>query len=135
MILFLLLLMLFLHIVDDFYLQGILAKMKQREWWEKVAPDSLYRNDYKMALVEHAFSWTFMIMIPVMIFWTCVDLNRTRDIVLFGYWFIINVINHAMIDHAKANKHTINLIQDQCLHIMWVVVTWLGLIVVPVIFG
>ena len=27
--------MIFAHIVDDFYLQGILAKMKQKDWWEK----------------------------------------------------------------------------------------------------
>ena len=35
---FMLLLMIFLHIVDDYYLQGILASMKQRGWWEKNAP-------------------------------------------------------------------------------------------------
>ena len=29
-----LLTMIFLHIVDDYYLQGVLAKMKQRKWWE-----------------------------------------------------------------------------------------------------
>lgn len=34
---FLLLLMIFLHIVDDYYLQGILASMKQKEWWNKAA--------------------------------------------------------------------------------------------------
>lgn len=37
---FLLLLMIFLHIVDDYYLQGILASMKQKEWWHKTAPEN-----------------------------------------------------------------------------------------------
>lgn len=40
---FLLLLMIFLHIVDDYYLQGILASMKQKEWWHKTAPEKMYR--------------------------------------------------------------------------------------------
>jgi len=30
----LLLLMLLAHIADDFYLQSILANMKQKRWWE-----------------------------------------------------------------------------------------------------
>ena len=29
--------MFFLHIVDDYYLQGCLAQMKQQSWWEKSA--------------------------------------------------------------------------------------------------
>ena len=32
---FMLLFMVFLHIVDDYYLQGILASMKQKQWWLK----------------------------------------------------------------------------------------------------
>ena len=27
--------MIFCHIVDDYYLQGILASMKQKAWWQK----------------------------------------------------------------------------------------------------
>ena len=41
--------MLFCHIVDDYYLQGILASMKQKSWWEANAPVPLYKNDYKMS--------------------------------------------------------------------------------------
>ena len=61
------LIMLFMHIVDDYYLQGILAKMKQRSWWEENAPQEKYKHDYKVALFMHAFSWTFMIMLPLLI--------------------------------------------------------------------
>ena len=42
--------MIFCHIVDDYYLQGKLASMKQKSWWEKNAPDRLYKYDY---LEEH----------------------------------------------------------------------------------
>ena len=47
--------MLFFHIVDDYYLQGFLASAKQKSWWEKNNPNPLYKNDYIIALVEHAF--------------------------------------------------------------------------------
>ena len=46
----LLLTMIFLHIVDDYYLQGWLASAKQKSYWEQNAPDELYKHDYIMAL-------------------------------------------------------------------------------------
>ena len=33
-----LIIMIFLHIVDDFYLQGVLAKFKQKDWWKENYP-------------------------------------------------------------------------------------------------
>ena len=59
----LLLTMIFLHIVDDYYLQGWLASAKQKSWWEQNALDKLYKHDYIMALFMHSFSWAFMIML------------------------------------------------------------------------
>lgn len=29
------LLMILLHVIDDFHLQGIFGSMKQKEWWKK----------------------------------------------------------------------------------------------------
>lgn len=37
---FVLLAMVFCHIVDDYYLQGWLASAKQRKWWEENARTS-----------------------------------------------------------------------------------------------
>jgi hypothetical protein len=115
--LFIILLMLFLHIADDYYLQGILASMKQRSWWKENAPDMKYKNDYIVALVMHGFSWTFMVMLPVaayMDFSLCVD---------FYIWFFTNWVIHSTIDHMKANVRSINLVQDQTAHIAQIVVT------------
>lgn len=115
--LFIILLMLFLHIVDDYYLQGILASMKQRSWWKDSAPDKQYKNDYLMALAMHGFSWTFMVMLPIaayMDFSLCVD---------FYIWFFTNWFIHSTIDHMKANVRSINLIQDQTAHIVQIIVT------------
>lgn len=116
----LLLSMLFCHIVDDFYLQGILAKMKQKSWWKENAPQSLYKYDYMIALIEHAFSWTFMIHVPIIIVY--------KEVVLL--WFIVNVFIHAVVDNAKANRLSMSLVQDQFIHILQVVVLWLIYILV-----
>ena len=43
--------MLFLHIVDDYYLQGFLASAKQKSWWEKNEPNKMYSKDYIIALL------------------------------------------------------------------------------------
>jgi hypothetical protein len=108
---FVVLLMIFCHIVDDYYLQGILASMKQKKWWQENAPDKLYKYDYIWALIMHAFSWAFMIMLPI-----AVVMNFQIDI-LFGIIFGLNVIIHAIVDNEKANKFRINLWVDQLIHL------------------
>lgn len=113
--------MLFLHIVDDYYLQGILASMKQKSWWEKNAPDDLYKHDYIVALLEHAFSWTFMIMLPILIAWLIGIIQVT--VVEFAIMFVTNLVLHAFIDNEKANRKTINLIVDQSTHIFQIICT------------
>jgi hypothetical protein len=115
--------MLFLHIVDDYYLQGFLASAKQKSWWEKNCPNPLYKKDYIMALVEHAFSWTVMIHIPIIIY--SVIFSIEISLVIFIILFIANWLVHALVDNAKANLLKINLIQDQLLHIIQIVGTWL----------
>lgn len=115
--------MLFAHIVDDFYLQGILAKMKQRQWWKDNAPDVLYKHDYLAALIIHAISWSCMIMAPAILF-KLPTINLAMIIILF----IFNVTTHADIDNYKANLHKINLIQDQLLHLGQIIWTWFGLV-------
>ena len=115
--------MLFLHIVDDYYLQGLLASFKQKSWWEKNCPNSLYKNDYIMALLEHAFSWAVMIHIPIVIFSMIYDVKI--PIIIFVTTFIVNWEIHAATDHTKANLLKINLVQDQLIHIVQIIITWL----------
>ena len=119
----LLLSMLFFHIVDDYYLQGWLSSAKQKSWWEKNAPDKLYKNDYIMALCEHAFSWTFMIMLvpAIYTYFNASDLAFK----LYMFVFCFNWMIHCIIDDCKANKKNINLIQDQLIHIGQIIVTWI----------
>lgn len=116
---YMLLLMVFLHIVDDYYLQGWLASAKQRDWWKKNAPQTLYKRDYVLALLVHGFSWAFMTMLPI-----AFTLNFS-----IGWDFIaclfMNLFIHAYVDHLKANAKKINLWTDQSIHICQIVLTWL----------
>ena len=113
--------MVFLHIVDDYYFQGILAQMKQKSWWEKNAPDPLYKNDYKIALIEHAFSWAFMIMLPITVMMV---INNNILIVPWTIAFVVNWIIHGWTDHLKANVHNISLVTDQTTHVCQIIATW-----------
>lgn len=114
----LLLLMILMHIVDDYYLQGILASMKQKSWWEKQdGYKSLYKNDYKMALLMHSMSWSIMILLPAIFI---LSTNQYALLVIF----IINTFIHYHIDDLKANKKQINLIFDQTVHMMQIITTW-----------
>lgn len=119
---FMLLLMIFLHIVDDYYLQGILASMKQCGWWEKNAPDRKYKYDFIVALLMHAFSWTFMVMLPITI--TLLLNPVAAALPVFIMVFFINWGIHMAIDHLKANVKVLNLVQDQTIHIIQIVLTW-----------
>lgn len=109
--------MIFMHIVDDYYLQGILAKMKQKSWWKENAPGVMYEQDYIVALIMHSFSWTFMIMLPIAI---CMSFNMGCMLLAYP----INTVIHAIIDHLKANKLKINLIMDQYIHLVQIAVTF-----------
>lgn len=108
--------MIFLHIVDDYVLQGILAQMKQKKFWEDNAPDEKYKYDYIWALLMHSFSWAFMIMLPLML--------AVGTSPLFYGVFVGNLLMHAVTDDQKANKFTINLWQDQLIHIAQIIITF-----------
>lgn len=118
---FVLLLMIFFHIVDDYYLQAIgpLASMKQKKWWEENYPQKIYKYDYLVALLMHSLSWAFMVMLPISIY-------RSLDIDgVFVILFIVNTAIHAFTDNAKANWLLINLSVDQSVHIFQILNTFL----------
>lgn len=114
---FVLLLMIFCHIVDDYYLQGWLASAKQKKYWKENAPEKLYKYDYIWALIMHSFSWAFMVMIPIA-FIKSFDLG-----IAFLVVFIFNLTAHAFTDDLKANKRKINLWTDQVIHLCQIAIT------------
>lgn len=114
-----LVLMIFAHIVDDFYLQGILASMKQKGWWAERAPDKLYRHDYIVALIVHATSWAIMISLPMF----CASARNPHWALYI--MLALNIVVHAVVDDLKANRKKINLITDQSIHLAQIVFNWL----------
>ena len=111
--------MIFLHIIDDFRLQGNLANFKQKQCWMDNYPSELYKHDYFTCLIIHSFSWSFMIMLPLFTVYYS-ELNILHIIL-----FIVNILVHAIIDDVKANSLKISLTTDQLLHLCQIVVTWL----------
>ena len=116
---FMFLLMIFLHIVDDFCLQQFsLSNLKQKSFWEKNAPDKIYENDYQTALAMHGISWAFMIMLPIAI------KNSFQVNYLYVLALCINALIHIVVDDIKANEKKINLTQDQLIHMIQILATF-----------
>ena len=114
---FIILCMIFCHVIADYNLQGWLASAKQKSYWEKNAPDKMYKHDYICALIMHSFSWTFMIMLPLM-YAVGFKVNS-----FFLFLFVSNVLLHAITDDFKANKKVLNLWQDQSIHMYQIIIT------------
>lgn len=110
--------MLFMHYIGDFVLQGnFVANAKCKKWWHDNASDYMYRHDYIAVLINHAFCWTFCVMLPVFaandfqLSWTILGL------------FILNAVFHAVVDDMKANRKLFSLVGDQLLHVFQIIAT------------
>lgn len=112
--------MIFMHVIADFAMQGVMADMKQKEWWKKNAPDAKYDGDFIMPLLMHSFSWAFLVMLPLAGY--AAYYYGGIGITYFAL-LIINTNVHLWIDHAKCNEHKINLIQDQAIHLGQILIT------------
>ena len=101
-------------------LMHMLADGKQKGWWEKVTKDmpdkARYRNDWAAAMACHALYWSLMICLPFISSW------------MFLWLVLANAVIHFVVDDLKANRHRINLIQDQTAHLVQIVATWLFVI-------
>lgn len=118
--------MIYAHIFDDYILQGMLGKLKQKKWWKDNGYTGIYKYDYIMALLEHAYSWSFTIhavMITGMII-----LHMKIEVTYIIINLFMNLLIHAFVDDLKANKLKLSLIQDQLIHIIQIILTWLVLI-------
>ena len=113
---FVYIMMIFCHIVDDFYLQGILAQLKQKDWWWNNASQDTYKHDYIVALIIHALSWSIMIHLPLMIYTLINNINNGMLFITISIG--INMVIHGLVDDAKANRRKINLQVDQIIHFL-----------------
>ena len=120
-------LMFLLHFFADFNLQigAGLDKFKQKKWWSGQIPKNMkepyrfsmwdrYKHDYKCAMVCHALYWSLIVSLPLV---TVCDGS-----------YVINALTqgacHYYIDDMKANKKTLNLIEDQIVHAIQILFIW-----------
>ena len=114
-------LMLFCHIIDDFVLQPVcLSNLKQKHWWDEHCYGKQYKNDYKMALLIHSLSWSIMIHLPLMY-----NMFYMFPEILILLSIIINTVIHYIVDDLKANKYKINLVIDQLIHFAQIILTFI----------
>ena len=123
--------MILLHILEDFHLQGILASMKQKSWWQSecvklgiIYDSSKYRHDYVVSLIIHALENSIFIILPLIIDGLITTFTTNPNNNLFISWvFIIfaNTAAHAIIDDFKCNSKGISLIVDQILHFIFII--------------
>lgn len=120
-----LILMLLAHFFADFHLQGILADMKQEQWWKKQdGYNSKYKYDYVAALAIHSAEWTLWVMMPPLVFLSHIDLG------IFLLLAALNTVVHSLTDNSKANYKDINLVQDQIIHLAQIAFTYAALVLV-----
>ena len=115
--------MFFCHLIDDFVLQDKFTYLKQKSWWEKTCRDEglsieKYGKDYAIALFEHSLEWSIAIILPIIFI-----LDVSGWILLCSV--VINTIIHYIVDNAKANQLRLNLIQDQLIHFIQIIISWL----------
>lgn len=116
-------LMLLAHFFADFHLQGILADMKQEQWWKKQEGyNSKYKYDYVAALAIHSAEWTLWMMMPLI-------LLPHLDLDIFLLLAALNMVVHSLTDNSKANYKDINLIQDQIIHLAQIAFTYAAMVV------
>lgn len=125
---FLLISMLWCHMVGDWILQpDIMKNGKCKSWWEKNYPDKLYKNDYMSILFTHSLLWSITTHIPIIVMYLLngVDLDNALIGVIMIQMFI-----HLVIDDTKANEFLISLGTDQTLHILQVVGSLIFLMII-----
>ena len=118
-------LMVLAHHIADYTLQGVLASLKQKTWWDAQMPDvkpdrrRKYRNDYKAALVCHSLYWSLIICLPLVAF----------DGPIYAIMSLAQAAMHYVVDDAKANRGRLNLVQDQALHSLQILSVWIAWLV------
>lgn len=111
--------MLFFHIMADYNLQGILGQMKTVRFWKDLKEQEskrqdgfkISKKDWLMPMIEHCFMWSFIVHMPIMIFYTV-------DPIVISTSIFINTCFHFLIDSLKANINDINLTADQIFHMI-----------------
>lgn len=116
-LIFLILSMIFLHVIADYKIQdNFISTYKQKKNWEEyIKKDKQYRYDYIVVLLVHSFSWSIITFLPLLL--------ELKSMIVFSIIILINTIFHSIVDDLKTNKFTLNLIEDQFCYLGQIVIT------------
>lgn len=106
--------MIFCHFIFDCYFQTN-KTMKNKQWWKKRHDKSMKQYNYLIGLMIHSFVWSFGILLPFTF------VNKELNYVLL----IMNTLIHAIVDNLKTNEKRLSSVQDQILHIVQIIITFL----------
>ena len=120
-------LMFLLHFFADFNLQigAGLDNFKQKKWWSDQIPKNMderkrlltwrmYKNDYMAGLACHAMYWSLVVCLPLLMIGGPA----------YAISSVIQGAIHYFVDDMKANKKTLNLIEDQIVHAIQILFIW-----------
>ena len=107
-----LIMMMFCHVVEDFYLEGCLA-------WMNTELRALQQKDYKIVLMMQSLSWTCCIFIPII--YHIGHCGWMYEEVPFLVTFVLDWIIQAIVTSLKYHKGVISLAQKQIVNILQVV--------------
>ena len=82
-----------------------------------------YKNDYIPPLFWHSFHWSCCILLPYLVISQLMHYALGTVMPSFLVALAANTLVHMFIDHQKANCKSINLVQDQLLHILQMLLT------------
>ena len=120
------LIMIFLGIVDEFYLQGKLENLKNKyglgfdDLLVKIISEK-NKNDWITALLIHSFSWTFMIHFPIFYLGGITILHLILS-------FVINIFVHAILDHLACNIGKISYSTSYMGHLFQITMTFVAFV-------
>ncbi len=103
------------HLIADHTLQqGWLWQAKRKDYWADKGDK--FRHDYIAALACHCAMWGILVFLPLTFF--------SEELGLFWLALPINIAIHYVVDDLKANRKAINLWQDQLIHLIQILATW-----------
>ncbi len=99
--LILLSIMLFMHIIAEYFPLNTLKKLCDKIWWTANYPNKLSQNEWYIAIFIYSYFWAFMIQIPVLYqLWGIITVK-------FVLILICNTIIRAVVKNFEINTEKI----------------------------
>lgn len=114
--------MIFLHIVGEFYLQGMLAKMKKKRWWYRHEPEDGGRYNHIAALIIHGYSWSFIVHLPFTGLIVLCDMFDCMAVLSLS--LLSHAVLHALLANDRINHDFLDFADEQACHVAQVFIVW-----------